>query len=138
MSEENVELVRRILEAWNRGDLDAAAAELDTDVVWTWPKNVPEAGTHTGRDEVMRRLEEFLEAWNGLTITIERLVDADDRVVALVRYSGMGQESGIEVSSRSTDAQVWTVRDGSVVSVELYGGSSDASARALRAAGVET
>jgi hypothetical protein len=38
----------------------------------------------------------------------------------------MGQESGAEVSGRATDAQVWTLREGRAVRVELYGGTEEA------------
>jgi uncharacterized protein len=133
MSQENVEVVRRALEAWGRGDTKAAADLLDPEVEWSMPPNIPEAGTYRGRDEVVRRVEEFLEAWDDLAVTVEELVDAGgDRVVALVRYSGRGRESGIEISGVATDAQVWTVRDGKALRVELYGGTAEA----LEAAGL--
>jgi hypothetical protein len=132
MSEENVEIVRRALKAWERGDLNAAADFLDPEVEWRMPPNIPEAGTYRGRDEVVRRLEEFLEAWDDLAVTVEELIDAGDRVVALVRYSGQGRGSGIEIGGVTTDAQVWTLRDGKALRVELYGGTADA----LEAAGL--
>jgi hypothetical protein len=132
MSEENVEIVRRALEAWERGDLNAAADLLDPEVEWRMPPNIPEAGTYRGRDEVMRRLEEFLEAWDDLAVTVVELIDAGARVVALVRYSGQGRGSGIEIGGVTTDAQVWTLRDGKALRVELYGGT----AAALEAAGL--
>jgi hypothetical protein len=59
-------------------------------------------------------------------------LDAGDRVVAFVRYSGRGRESGIEIAGMGTDAQVWTLRNGKALRVELYGGTSDA----LEAAGL--
>jgi len=96
------------------------------------PSNIPEAGTYRGRDEVVRGLETFLEAWDDLAVTVEELLDAGDRVVALVRYSGRGRESGIEVSGTNIDAQVWTINNGKAVRVELYGGTVDA----LQAAGL--
>jgi uncharacterized protein len=132
MSEENVEIVRRALEAWERGDMNAAADLLDPEVEWRMPPNIPEAGTFRGRDEVVRRLEAFREAWEDLAVTVEELVDAGDRVVALVRYSGRGRASGVEIGGVTTDAQVWTVRSGQAVRVELYGGT----AAALKAAGL--
>src|SRR5262245_3897884 len=132
MSQGNVEVVRRALEAWGRGDPKAAAELLDPEVEWSMPSNIPEAGTYRGRDEVVRGLETFLEAWDDLAVTVEELLDAGDRVVALVRYSGRGRESGIEVSGTNTDAQVWTIRNGKAVRVELYGGTVDA----LQAAGL--
>ena len=132
MSQENVEVVRHALEAWGRGDREAAADLLDPEVEWRMPPNIPEAGTYRGRDEVVQRLDEFLDAWDALAVTVEKLMDAGDRVVALVRYSGRGRESGIEIGGVSTDAQVWTLRDGKALKVELYAGTADA----LEAAGL--
>jgi uncharacterized protein len=126
MSEENVEVVRRALEAWGRGDREAVVDLLDPAVEWSMPPNLPDAGTYRGRGEVVGRLEEFLEAWDDLAVTVEELVDAGDRVVALVRYSGRGRESGIEIAGMNTDAQVWTVRNGRALRVELYGGTAEA------------
>src|SRR5262245_25926097 len=106
MSQENVEIVWRALEAWGRGDRQAVVDLLDPEVEWSMPANIPDAGIYRGRDEVVQRLEEFLDAWEDLAVTVEELVDAGDRVVAFVRYSGRGRESGIEISGVTTDAQV--------------------------------
>ena len=132
MSEDNVEIVRHALEAWGRGDRNAVVDLLDPAVEWSMPPNLPDAGTYRGRDEVVGRLKEFLEAWDDLAVTVEELMDAGERVVALVRYSGRGRESGIEIAGMNIDAQVWTVRNGKVLKVELYGGTAEA----LEAAGL--
>ncbi len=103
MPSENVELVRRGYEAWNRGDVVA------------------------GRDQVRAWLERFLEAWEELEIEPTDLIEAGDRVVALVRFRALGKESKIRVEG-GVDAHVWTVRDGNIVAVELYQGTREALA----------
>jgi ketosteroid isomerase-like protein len=49
MSQENVEIVRSIYEALNRGDWDAATRPTDIDFEVTFQRG-PNAGTHRGRD----------------------------------------------------------------------------------------
>ena len=52
------------------------------------------------------------------TVT-ERLMDADDKVLAFVRVTGVGRASGAEFDIRI--AHLWTLRDGLVVRGEGYG-----------------
>ena len=51
MSEENIEVVRWIYEALNRGDWDAATRHTDADFEVTFQRG-PNAGTHRGRDSI--------------------------------------------------------------------------------------
>jgi hypothetical protein len=95
------------------------------------PRSTDRAGTYRGRDEVIR-LEEFLDAWDDLAVTVEKLVDAGDRCGCARCYSWRGPESGIQISGADTDAQAWTVRNGKALRVELGGGTAEA----LKAAGM--
>jgi len=124
---ENVELVRRGYEAWNRGDVEGVLAFLDPEIDWRGYSHVPESGTLAGRDQVRAWLERFLEAWEELEIEPTDLIEAGDRVVALVRFRALGKESKIRVEG-GVDAHVWTVRDGNIVAVELYQGTREALA----------
>jgi ketosteroid isomerase-like protein len=127
MPESNVEIVRRAYEAWNRGDFDAAAEVLDPQIEWQMPSNIPDAGTYRGPDEDRRRLEEFLEAWDEFTVDVEELIDEGDRVIARIRYGGLGSGSGIEVRGASADTHVWTLRDGRAIRLEMRGGTEEAA-----------
>jgi ketosteroid isomerase-like protein len=121
----NTELVKRGYEAWNRHDIEGVLSFLDTEIEWRGYTHIPESGTLQGRDEVKRWLERFLDAWEQLDIEVTELVDAGDRVVALVRFRGAGKGSGVPVEG-GTDAHVWTVRDGRAVAVTLYQGTREA------------
>ena len=63
MSQENVEVVRRVYELWNRGDLDAAVEMLDPHVVWNAYVHLPDSRPRHGVHEVQRWAREFAEAW---------------------------------------------------------------------------
>jgi ketosteroid isomerase-like protein len=115
MSKENVELVRRVYELWNRGDLDAAVEMLDQHVVWNAYVHLPDSRPRHGVHEVQQWAGEFAEAWGEIQVQIKRLEEVgDDLVLALVRMTGRGRGSGAAVES-GVDGHVWTVRDRKVV-----------------------
>jgi ketosteroid isomerase-like protein len=126
MSQENVEVVRRVYELWNRGDLEAAGEMLDQQVVWNGYDHLPDAGSRQGAGEVQQWAGEFTEAWGEIEVHIERLEGVGgDLVLALVRMTGRGRGSGAAVES-GVDGHVWTVREGQVTAVSMYQGAHDA------------
>jgi ketosteroid isomerase-like protein len=81
MSQENVEVVRAAVEAWNAGDMDALRDLYDPDVIGRAPEGWPEPGPDVGREAVMRELERLHEAWDANTLEpISDFIDAADRV----------------------------------------------------------
>ena len=75
MSRENVEVVSRAYEAWNRRDFDEAAELLAPDIEWQMPPNLPDVETWRSSDEVTRGLEAFLESWTELRVEVRELID---------------------------------------------------------------
>jgi hypothetical protein len=121
---ENTELIRRGYEAWNRGDVEAVLDLLHPNIEWRGYTHIPESGTLVGRDQVRAWLVRFLEAWEELAIEVTELIEAGDRIVALVRFHALGRESGVPVEG-GADAHVWTIREGQVVAVTLYQGTRE-------------
>jgi ketosteroid isomerase-like protein len=130
MSNENVELVRRGLEAFNLGDFDAALEFADPEVEWHDAPDMPDTGTYLGHDAVRKRWEAMHEALDGFYAEPERFFDAGDQVVVFLRVGGTGRGSGIPVDRRV--AHVWTIRNGKGTRVDVY---TDRD-KALEAAGV--
>ena len=68
MSQENVEVVQRAIEAWNADDLDAFLAELDADLEWhpsIEPAVEGNATVYRGHDGARKAWKEYRgEAWN--------------------------------------------------------------------------
>ena len=62
MSQANVEVIRKIYEAWNRGDLERAFAVFDQDIEWVLPEGGLNSGVYRGHDEVRQLLHGYLEA----------------------------------------------------------------------------
>jgi uncharacterized protein len=119
MSRENVEAVLRGYEAFNRGDLDAAAEGFHPEIEWSGPGVLPE------RSEVFRGIDgvrRFWGLWQGefedFTVEIEEVIDAGEQVIVMAAVSGTGRGSGVHVRSPSFP-HVWTIRDGLAVRVEM-------------------
>ena len=128
MSSENVEIVRRAYEAFNIDDPEAAIALLDPDVEWTLPAHFPDAETWHGRDRVVEGLRSMASSFDSLNLEVHELIDAGDRVVALVHIQGRAAVAGLDLSGMGVDGHIWTLRDGRVVAVRMYGGTGDALA----------
>jgi ketosteroid isomerase-like protein len=128
MSSENVEIVRRAYEAFNIDDPEAAIALLDPDVEWTLPAHFPDAETWRGRDRVVEGLRSMAASFDSLNLEVHELIDAGDRVVALVHIQGRAAVTGLDLSGMGVDGHIWTLRDGRVMAVRMYGGTDEALA----------
>jgi ketosteroid isomerase-like protein len=126
VSQENVEIVRRMLDAINRGDVDAAIepASEDFEADWSNSRGLL-SGIHRGRDEARASLKTFLEPWESLRWDPEELIELEDnRVLAVSHIRMRGRESGVEVSA--TGASIWTIRDGKAAAMKLYQSKAEA------------
>jgi ketosteroid isomerase-like protein len=130
MSRENVDLVHRLVKAWNDGNLDAILALHDPECEVVFPPDVPEPGPFHGHAELRQWAEGFLAAWEFHHAEIVEVVDAEDRVVALLHLVGRGIGSGVEMDE--TDAHVFTIREGRIARWQNFA----ERAEALKAAGL--
>ena len=118
MSQQNLDLFRDGLSAWNQGDLQGILDMCHPDVVWTFSNRLPDAtGDITGKQAVERFFDRFIADWAQISIRPVRVVDADDEIVAEVEFTAKGRD-GIEVSMRLV--HVWTARDGQVIRFRGY------------------
>jgi ketosteroid isomerase-like protein len=102
MSRENVEKVRAAVEAINRGDFDAALDGAHPDIEWRTLDAFPDAGTYRGPEGVRAFFQAWLDTFRGFRLHLEKCVPVDERrVLAVLRVSGEGVESGVEVESPS-------------------------------------
>ena len=116
MSQENVEIVRRIYEAWAQGDFRAGIGDLDQHVVLVIRSDFPEFGVFLGLDGVRDYMRRFLEQWEQLTIEATNLRAVGDTVLAQIVQHGKGRASGIAGDNRYF--QLFTFRGQKIVRME--------------------
>jgi ketosteroid isomerase-like protein len=128
MSQENVELVRRAIDFFNRGEIDRALEDTDDDFEMDWSNSIgPLKGVYRGRRQVLELWASFWEAWQEVRWDPEEIIDVDETRVILVNHVRMrGKGSGVEVDA--TGVQLWTIGDGKGQSVKLYQSKEDALA----------
>ena len=124
MSEQNVEVVRRIYDAW--AESRSAAPFIEKDLEYVNPPNAVEPGTKYGR----HNLGKVQEIFPDVRFEIERYIDAGDDVVVIATIVGRGSGSGIETQSRQ--GYIWTIADGKAVRFKWF----NDPAEALEAAGL--
>jgi len=114
MSQENVEIVRRGYEGFNRGDQDAMVADVaptfeyvGTGAVAGFPGNFQ--GAEGWVEAVSWLRDEFVDA----RVEIRELVEGEDKVLARLTLHGRGKRSGADVTWDMW--HLWTFRDRKVV-----------------------
>jgi ketosteroid isomerase-like protein len=117
MSEENVEIVRRVLDAYVRGDYETGLAAFDPDVEFDVSIR-PEGHVYRGHQGVVEALRTWTGTWEAYRLEVEEIVDAGDQVVVIDRQSGRGRGSGIPLAQQTFS--VFTLRDGKVVRVVWF------------------
>jgi ketosteroid isomerase-like protein len=130
---DNLALVESAFDSWNRGDIDSFAGHAAEDVAWLEVSGRPEGAPteRRGRDRMRKSLESLFDAWESYHIEVERIEDAGERVLAIVREVARGRASGMEIDGRW--GYLITVEDGLIVRIEAY---RDA-AQALQLAGLK-
>ncbi len=132
MSAQDVETVRRALEAWNSGELDRIVALTAEDFEGqVAPELSAEPDTYRGREGIERYFDSFGDAFEKIHFEIEQITDAGSSVVVALRMTAVGKQTKIEVEQRN--AGVWTVSGGKIAGIDTYASLEGA----LEAAGIE-
>jgi ketosteroid isomerase-like protein len=117
---ENLDLVRSIYAAFERGDYSSAD--------WADPQieyviaDGPSPGTWSGLAGMAEAWREILSAWDDFKQAVEEYRELDpERVLVLVRNSGHGKTSGLELGQiAGSGAAVFEMRDGIVTRQVVY------------------
>jgi ketosteroid isomerase-like protein len=126
-----LERLRAAFDNFLAGKSDFGPELLDPDIEWDASDIVFDlSGVYHGAEAVKQYWRDWLAAWETVQFEYE-LVDAGDRVVALIDQRMRGRSSGIEVTLGKY-AHVYTFKDGLIVHWKLYVSQSDA----LKAAGL--
>jgi len=123
MSQENVEVVKANIDAYNREDWDAFFKDRAPGFELDFSRAVGPWRGVFGPDEARRIVEEYNETWESVRMEPHEFIEAGDLVVmpGTQHLKGRG---GIEVVVRSTN--VWTIRNGAIERVSMYQEKEDA------------
>jgi ketosteroid isomerase-like protein len=120
MPSANLDLVRSIAEAWERGDYEGTDWA-DPGIEFVMPDG-PSAGSWTGVAGMAEGWRAFINVWDQVHGEAEEYRELDDeRVLLLARFAGSGKTSGLDlrqIGARS--ATVFEIRDGKVVRLVHY------------------
>jgi ketosteroid isomerase-like protein len=125
VSEQNVELHRRVYEAFNARDVEGLIACLDPSIEWNAVLTVPGGAVYSGHNGIRRWFRDHEDAWGDqIRVQPETYFDLGEQTLALVVLQGRGRQSGAEVAM--PNAQVFSWRDGLAVYYQAYIHKEDA------------
>jgi uncharacterized protein len=114
MSQENVEIVRQMYAAFNRGDLDAFIEYWTDDIDFRAAEGAPDDhGPIKGKAALRAFMQDWLDTFDDFRAEPLELIDVgEDQVIAVLRVSGRAKLSGVETDL--TYAELGTLREGKV------------------------
>jgi ketosteroid isomerase-like protein len=133
MSTENIDLVRRVIEASKRGEMDEVFAAYHPEIEWRiseLPTLSPDfEPVYRGHEGIRTFWRTWGEAWETPSFEYEEFIDAGETVVSILSQRVRGRASGIELEWNSY-AQNWTIKDGKIVRVQFFASRAEALASA--------
>jgi ketosteroid isomerase-like protein len=108
MSQENVTIMRAVLEAFNRRDGVAFGTFLDEDAQIVPVRTALDGSVFRGTGAAVQYCKAVDESWENLTWEVEEIRDGGDWVIALGRIRGRGRDSGALIDARGA----WVARFG--------------------------
>jgi ketosteroid isomerase-like protein len=126
MSQDYVEFVRRGLADY-AAEREFRPERFHPEFVWDMStfRGWPEKQTYEGIEGAREFMAEWLEAWDDWEIEPEEILDAGgDRVVVIMRQRGRAKATG--VATEMHFAQVWTLKDGRQVRMQMYASPAEA------------
>jgi ketosteroid isomerase-like protein len=132
VSQENVELLRRGIEAWNRREVDVWLDLGTPDIEWmpAGPAAV-ERTVYRGNDEVRDGIEAVFETWEVFELQEGEVRDLGDSALWLGRVKMQASASGVELDQEFAAHAVMS--DGKVTRLQTFLSWHEA----LNAAGLE-
>jgi hypothetical protein len=119
VTEANVATLRRGYDALNRGDVSEVMALLDDNITWDPGELSPDSASTTGgRPGFESLVRSWVEAFEDFRIEPIDVLDHPPFLVAVVRQSGRGRASGLDLAIEI--AHLWTVKDGRAVRFHSY------------------
>jgi ketosteroid isomerase-like protein len=117
MPQENIAIVRAVIDAFNRGDWEAALEPLDPDFELDFSRAIGPVRGIFKLDQIRAFLDEFFGLWEAVRFEVDQFVEVGDQLaMSFINYH-RGRD-GIEVTVRPSS--VYTIRDGRIVHACVY------------------
>ena len=126
MSNDNVEIVRRMWAAWTGEDMSTWLEFFHPQIEWHTRDDEPDAGVYRGRSGIEELMEFWSENFDDLGVDAEEFVADGEHVIVPGRVYGRGRSSGVAVELPYTF--LYTVRDGRIMEVREFRSKAQALA----------
>jgi ketosteroid isomerase-like protein len=117
MSQENVEMVRASIDAYNRGDWDAALKDAAPGFELDLSRAIGPQHDVYALGQIRRFWSEFAGSWESVWVESHEFIESGEHVVVPLTMHTRGRD-GIEVRARVT--WTWTFRAGAAVGICMY------------------
>jgi uncharacterized protein len=121
MSQENIDVINKIYQAFGQRDFDTVLEHFGPTIEWVAAFNSPLAdrSPYRGLDEVREGVFMRIAAgFERLTVKADEIFGADDRVVVLGFYDGVYRANGKPFQAQV--AHIWTLANGKAVKFQQY------------------
>ena len=119
MSEQSVEFVRGVYDAFGRGDVPAVLGAFADDIEWFEAEGMPYGGVYRGGEAVAQNVfGPITEDVVGFALAVEELFGSGATVAAVLRYTGTGKATGKALDVPAV--HVWDIRDGKLARFRQY------------------
>jgi ketosteroid isomerase-like protein len=116
---DNVKVLERHYEAFNRGDLEGLLEPFDPGVVFVEDPSVrPDAGSHMGIEGMRTFFQAMFDGSQEVAVDAVGWIDQGDLVIVEIRLHGRFRHTGIAGEARFF--HVWTFRDGCITRLQMY------------------
>jgi ketosteroid isomerase-like protein len=132
VSRENVEIVRRAIDAFSRGDAGAFCELTSSDLEWKVGLAAVEGEVFRGHDGVRTYFERLRGAWSEFHFLADEYRDLGNTVLVLGRLRGFGRGGGVPVESPV--GAVWELKQAKIWRLRAYLTHAEAIASADRQA----
>jgi len=121
-SKANADVIREVIDAFNRGDLERVLSHLHPAIDWALAEGhpySPDGAPWRAHAELIKSF--FMRAgadWEQFAVSLQKVHEAGDHVVAEVRYTGRFKSTGARIAAQG--CHIWQLREGKVVRFQQY------------------
>ncbi len=130
---DNIRLLRRLYEAWDRPAHEEVLAVLDPEFEFVNPDYAVDPGIRHGHDGFRQALANLDASFAEQHHQLEDFVDLGERILVHAVFHARGRDSGASVSV--VEQHLWTVRDGKLVRMQWFHDAAEAEEAARAAQG---